>query len=161
MLLEDDEKFTILLISTDRASSIKLNTTLVTILDNDVVTLLLQPTFFAINESSQHVEITIQLIGSLERDVSFILESNDGTASSLTGDYNSFSRTLVFPSGSVNGSTLTVNITTIDDLSLEEVEYFTVHAFSMDDSAHFNPGRNTTTLLIEDNDCMLKTMYDT
>ena len=154
LLLEDDESFTLLLTSADRAVSMTLNSTTVTILDNDAVTLVLHPSHLAINESSEQVQVTIQLIGGLEREVSFILESADGTASSLTGDYKSFSSRLFFPIGSDNASTITVAIDIVDDLLLEETEYFTVHASSVDGHAHFKPGRDSTTFIIEDDDSM-------
>lgn len=152
LFLEDNENFTLLLTSADQAVSIELNTTSVTILDNDEVTLVLQPSHLTVNESSQYAEVTIQLTGNVEREVSFILESADGMAS-FAGDYKGISSRLMFPHGSISGSILTVNITIVDDLYLEEVEYFTVYAFSMDSGVHFKPERNSTLIFIEDNDC--------
>ena len=153
LLLENDENFTLLLTSIDSAVSVKLNTTTVTILDDDIVTLALRPMNLTVTETSQQVHITIVLIGSLEREVLLMLESNDGTASSISGDYYSISKRLTFPPSSAASSSLSVNITISNDLLVEEMEYFTVHAFSMDAAAHFIPGRNSTTFYIEDDDC--------
>ena len=151
--LEDDETFSLLLTSTDNAVVLGVNITSVTIIDDDIVTLELQPSHLIVSESTQQVYVTVELTGSREREVSLMLETTDGSAYSLTGDYMSFSEKLVFPPSSANGSTLSVNIIIIDDLLVEEVEYFTIHASSMDAAINYT-GRNSTTFHIEDDDCM-------
>jgi hypothetical protein len=151
LLLENNENFTLLLTSTDSAVSVKLNMTTVTILDDDSVTLALQPMKFTIAESSQQVQITVLLRGSLEREVSLMLESDDGTTS-FDNDYKMLSDKLTFPRSSAASSSLTVNVTIINDLLVEGMEYFTICALSMDAAAHFIPGRNSTTIHIMDDD---------
>lgn len=155
LLLENDEIFTLLLTSTDSAVSVKLNMATVTILDDDVVTLALQPVQLTVAESSQQVQIMVVLRGSLEREVSLMLDSDDGTASSLNKDYKIVSDKLTFPPSSATSSALTVNVTIIDDLLVEGMEYFTLCAVSMDAAAHFIPGRNSTTIHIKDDDSKL------
>ena len=151
LLLENDEIFNLLLTSTDSAVSVELNMTTVTILDDDSVTLALLPMEFTIAESSQQVQITVVLRGRLEREVSLMLESKDGTAS-FNKDYKMLSDKLTFPLSNSVTSSLTVNVTVIDDLLVEGMEYFTVYALAMDTAAHFIPGRNSTTIHILDDD---------
>lgn len=151
LLLENDETFTLLLTSADSAVSVELNMTTVTILDDDSVTLALQPMEFTITESSQQIQITVILRGSLESEVSLMLESEDGTAS-FYRDYKVLSDKLTFPPSNSVTSSLTVNITIIDDLLVEGMEYFTVYALAMDTAAHFISGRNSTTIHIKDDD---------
>ena len=151
LLLENDETFNLLLTSTDSAVSVELNMTSVTILDDDSVILALQPMEFTIAESSQQVQITVVLRGRLEREVSLMLESKDGTAS-FNKDYKMLSDKLTFPPSNSVTSSLTVNVAVIDDLLVEGMEYFTVYALAMDTAAHFIPGRNSTTIHIKDDD---------
>lgn len=155
LLLEHDENFILLLTSTDSAVSVKLNVTTVTILDDDAVILALQPMQLTVAESSQQVQITVVLRGSLEREVSLMLESDNKTAS-INKDYKMLSDKLTFPPNIAASSSYSLNITIIDDLLVEGVEHFTVYAFSMDAAAHFIPGRNSTTVYIEDDDSMLE-----
>ncbi len=152
LLLENNESFTLLVTSPDSAVSVKLNMTTVTILDDDSVTLAMHPMEFTITERSQQVQITVVLRGSLEREVSLMLESDDGTASSFNKDYKTLSDKLTFPRSSAASSSLTVNVTIVDDLLVEGMEYFTIHALSMDAAAYFIPGRNSTTIHIMDDD---------
>lgn len=151
LLLENDESFTLLLTSADSAASVTRNTTTVTILDDDLVTLTLQPMQLTVTESSEQVQIMVLLRGSLEREVSLRLESEDGTAS-FNKDYKLLSDNLTFPPSNAASSSLSVNITTIDDLLVEGMEYFTVYAVSTDASTRFILGRNSTTIHIKDDD---------
>lgn len=161
LLLENDESFTLLLTSADSAVSVSQNMTTVTILDDDSVTLALQPVQLTIEENTQLVQITVILRGSLEREVSLMLESKDGTATSVNKDYKMLSdNKLTFPPSSATSSSLTVNVNIINDLLVEEMEYFTINAISMDPEAYFIPERNFTTIHIQDDDCKLENNSD-
>ena len=155
LILEHDESFTLLLTSTDSAVSVKLNVTTMTILDDDAVTLALQPMQLTVTESSQQVEITVVLRGSLEREVTLMLESDDETAS-FNKDYKMLSDKLTFPPSIAASSSLSVNVTIVDDPLVEGMEYFTIYAFSKDATVYFIPGRNSTTVHIEDDDSKLE-----
>ena len=68
-------------------------------------------------------------------------------------DYSPLSGfSLTFPSGSGVNNVLSFNVSITDDSLLENNEFFSVHATSMDPVVTFSPGRNTSTVNILDDD---------
>ena len=61
--------------------------------------------------------------------------------------------TLIFPSGSVSGSTLTLTVDIKDDKAVEEEEYFTVNIISMDIDIRIDEAKRNASIFIEDDDC--------
>lgn len=151
-LVEVNETFTLFLKAMEYSTSVSPNEATVTIIDNDKITLAMRPSHITVQESIGEVEISLELTGTLQREVAIMLESMDGTASFLRGDYLQFSEMLVFPPGSETGTTISFNIRIEDDHLVEEMQYFTVHATSMDKAVQFEPQRDNVTVYIEDND---------
>ena len=101
------------------------------------------------------IDIAVEISGGdLATDISFLLTNMDDSASSPQ-DYTPFFAMLTFSSGTVSGSTLSYNISIIDDGALESTERFTVYGSSMDAVVRFAPGGNMTSVYIEDNDSEL------
>ena len=152
-LVEVNESFSLLLTTLESASiSISPDVAEVVIIDNDKATLAMRPNHITVQESVGEIEIFIELVGALHRKVELFLESNDGTASFLLGDYAHFSEMLTFPSGSETGATVSFRVKIEDDHLVEEMQYFTIHATSMDEAVQFEPQRENVTVYIEDND---------
>lgn len=150
--VEANESFTLSLTTMESAVSLSPSVATVTIIDNDKATLAMTRSHITVHESTREVDVFVELFGALEREVAILLESMDGTASFLHGDYSPFSEMLTFPQGSRTGSTVSFSVTIEDDRIVEELQYFTIHATSMDEVVKFEPQRENTTVYIEDND---------
>ena len=76
-------------------------------------------------------------------------------------DYSPLSGLLLtFPSGSGPNDALSFNVSITDDSLLEFNEFFTVRATSMDSAVTFTPGRDTSTVIILDDDSkFVKDLY--
>ncbi len=151
-VVERNESFALFLSTTEPTITLSPNMTTVTILDNDKITLALSQSLVTVQESARDLEILVELFGDLQREVVVLLESMDGTASFLRGDYASFSELLTFRPGSRTGSVVSYTATLEDDHAVEDLEYFVVHATSLDEQVQFEPHRENITIYIEDND---------
>ena len=151
-LVEMNESFALSLSTMESALSLNPDVATVTIIDNDKVTLALSQNHITVQESAGDLRIIVELVGELQREVVILLESMDGTASYLHGDYAGFSEVLTFHPGSKTGSTVSYTATLEDDHAVEELEYFIIHATSLDKQVQFEPQRENTTVYIQDND---------
>ena len=150
--VEKNESFALFLSTTEPAINMSPNMTTVTIIDNDKITLALSQSHVTVQESDRDLEIVVELFGDLQREVVVLLESMDRTASFLHGDYAGFSELLTFRPGSRTGSVVSYTATLEDDHVVEDLEYFVVHATSLDEQVQFEPHRENITIYIEDND---------
>ena len=151
-VVERNESFALFIFTTESAITLSPNVTTVTIIDNDKITLALSRNHITVQESARDLEIVVELFGDLQREVVILLESMDGTASFLHGDYAGFSELLTFHPGSGRGSIVSYTATLEDDHAVEDLEYFIVHATSLDEQVQFEPHRENITIYIEDND---------
>lgn len=151
-VVEKNESFALFLSTTEPAITLSPNVTTVTIIDDDKITLALSQSHVTVQESDRDLEIVVELFGDLQREVIVLLESMDGTASFLHGDYAGFSELLTFRPGSRTGSVVSYTATLEDDHAVEDLEYFVVHATSLDEQVQFEPHRENITVYIEDND---------
>lgn len=151
-VVENNESFLLILNSTDVSVSLHLPTISVTIIDDDIAMIGFQQTQYTVSESIGQLNLVIELAGYVERSISVIVESRDWTASAYSGDYSALADTLLFPSGSETGSTLTVAVDIRDDSLIEEVEQFSIHVMSLDVATQPYEGKNTTTVFIVDDD---------
>lgn len=158
-VVERNESFALFLSTTESAISLSPNVATVTIIDNDRITLALSRNNIMVQESARDLEIVVELFGDLQREVVVLLESMDGTASFLHGDYAGFSEILTFHPGSETGSVISYTATLEDDHAVEDLEYFIVHATSLDDQVQFEPQRENITIYIEDNDGRYQCMH--
>ena len=159
-LVERNETFTLALISNDSAVSLTSQSATVVIIDNDQAMFGFVHNTYTVNEGGGQGEIAIQLLGgqSLEREIFVHLESSDGSAIATNSDYTAFRKALTFSPGSSPGTVESLVIDIFDDNLVEEVEYFTVHAVSMDSAVQFEVGKENATIFIKDNDCKLVCM---
>ena len=72
-------------------------------------------------------------------------------------DYNAVSSNKTFTSGSINGAMKCVNITILDDNTLEGNQTFTVTYMTADSSIRL--GANMTVITIMDDDSLLKQLF--
>lgn len=151
-VVERNESFELFLTTAEPAIILSPNLTTLTIIDNDNVMLALSQSHVTVQESARDLDITVELFGDLQREVVVLLESMDGTASFLRGDYAGFSELLTFHPGSRTGSIVSYTATLEDDHAVEDLEYFVVHATSLDKQVQFEPHRENITVYIEDND---------
>lgn len=151
-LVEVNETFVLVLTTVESAISLSPDTAMITIIDNDRVTMALKQSHIIVQESIGELKVFVELTGALQREVTILLESMDGSASSSLGDFTAFSEMLTFPPNSVTGSTITFTIKVEDDHLVEGIQYFTFHATSMDKAVQFEPQRDNATVFIEDND---------
>ena len=152
--LEDSEVLSLSLTLTDPSIFLGLVQTSVTILDNDHVTVGLKPTHYTIEESIQQIEVTVELLGDIERDVSVVVESEDGTAFASDGDYIPFLEVLTFSKGSSSGSIRSAIVHVLDDPLVERLEYFTVHLSPVDIGVQIQQSREDATIFIINDDGM-------
>ena len=153
--VESDESFLVSLNSSDIAVSLSLPVT-ITIANDDHATIAFLQSQYRVPESSGQLDLMIQLIGFIEKNVSLTVESQGQTASASGGDYSVASESrLVFPSGSMTGSNLTLTIDIGDDNIVEEEEYFTVSLRSLDADIQTEGDKNSARIFIEDDDCKL------
>lgn len=153
--LEYNEVFSLSLVLTDPSIFLGLVQTSVTILDNDHVMVGLQLTHYTVEESVQQIDVTVELLGDIERDVSVLLESRDGTAFASDGDYIPFLEVVVFSKGSSSGSTHSARVYVLDDPLVERLEYFTVHLSPVDAGVRIQQSRENATIYIISDDGML------
>ena len=153
--LEDNEVFSLSLTLTDPSIFLGLVQTSVTILDNDQVMVGLQLTHYTVEESVQQIELTVELLGDIERDISVVLESRDGTAFASDGDYIPFLEVLTFLKGSSSGSTRSARVYIQDDPLVERLEYFTIHLSPLDAGVQIQQSREDATIYIISDDGML------
>lgn len=151
-VVERNESFELFLTTAEPAIILSPNLTTLTIIDNDNVMLALSQSHVTVQENARDLDITVELFGDLQREVVVLLESMDGTASFLRGDYAGFSELLTFHPGSRTGSIVSYTATLEDDHAVEDLEYFVVHATSLDKQVQFEPHRENITVYIEDND---------
>ena len=153
--VESNESFLVSLNSSDIAVSLSLPVT-VTIINDDHATIAFQQSQYRVHESSGQLDLVIELTGFIEKNVSLTVESQERTASASRGDYSAASMSrLVFPSGSMAGSNLTLTIDIEDDNIVEEEEYFIVSLRSLDVDIQAEEAKNSARIFIEDNDCKL------
>ena len=106
---------------------------------------------YTVDEDVGQLSLNVELSeGMLERDVTFLLGSSDGTAKEAYGDYASFNEMLTFPSGSQQGDTVSLTVSILDDTRVENLEEFTAHASSMDIDVMFS--NQYSSIFIRDND---------
>ena len=80
MFVEDDELFQLTLSSGD-SSVIATDSAIVTILDNDQLSLAIELPSYTVLESAGNVEVSVLISeGELQRDVSIMLDTQDGSA---------------------------------------------------------------------------------
>lgn len=159
--LEDDEILSLTLTSTDPSISLGPGQSSVTIIDNDQVTAGLQQAYYTFDETVRQAELTVVLLGDVERDVSVMLESRDGTAIASDEDYIAFSEVLIFSRGSNAGSTRTVTVQILDDPLVERSEFFTAHTSSLDAGVQIQPGKeNVTVYIISDDGKLAQALND-
>ena len=130
--LESDETFSLILATTDASIVLGSDQTFVRIFDNDQVTVTVQQSYYVVKEIIGQIEVVVELLGNIERDVSVIVESRDGTAIASSQDYQPVSEVLTFVRGSSSGSTHSVSVHIQDDQLVEPLEFFTIHTFSLD-----------------------------
>lgn len=157
--LEENEVLTLSLTLTDPSIFLGLVQTSVTILDNDHVMVGLQPTHYTVEENVQQIELTVELLGDIERDVSVILESRDGTAFASDGDYIPFLEVLTFSKGSSSGLICSARVYIQDDPLVERLEYFTVHLSTVDVGVQIQQSREDATIYIISDDGMLRSEF--
>ena len=115
------------------------------------VRLALVQSSYTVDEDVGQLSLNVELSeGMLERDVTFLLGSSDGTAKEAYGDYASFNEMLTFPSGSQQGDTVSLTVSILDDTRVESLEEFTAHASSMDIDVMFS--NQYSSIFIRDND---------
>ena len=115
------------------------------------VRLALVQSSYTVDEDVGQLSLNVELSeGMLERDVTFLLGSSDGTAIEAYGDYASFNEMLTFPSGSQQGDTVSLTVSILDDTRVESLEEFTAHASSMDIDVMFS--NQYSSIFIRDND---------
>ena len=115
------------------------------------VRLALVQSSYTVDEDVGQLSLNVELSeGMLERDVTFLLGSSDGTAKEAYGDYASFNEMLTFPSGSQQGDTVSLTVSILDDTRVENLEEFTAHASSMDIDVMFS--NQYSSIFIRDND---------
>ena len=152
-VVEDVESFLLIVNSTDAAVTVNLPVATVIITDDDQAMIAFQQTQYTASEGIRQLSLAIELTGSLERNATIMVESQDGTAFVHSGDYTAVTETLIFPSGSVSGSTLTLTVDIKDDKAVEEEEYFTVNIISMDIDIRIDEAKRNASIFIEDDDC--------
>lgn len=153
--VESNESFLISLNSSDIAVSPSLSAT-ITIINDDRATIAFQQSQYRVGEGSGQLDLVIELTGFIEKNVSLIVESQEQTASASRGDYSAASESsLVFPSGSMTGSNLTLTIDIGDDSVVEEEEYFTVSLRSLDADIQTEEAKKSARIFIDDDDCKL------
>lgn len=150
--LENNEVLILSLSLTDPSISLGLIQTSVTILDNDHVMVGMRPTYYTVEESTEQIELNVELLGDIERDVSVVLESKDGTAFASEGDYIPFLEVLTFSKGSSSGSTRSARVYIQDDPLVERLEYFTVHLSPVDVGVQIQQSREDATIFIISDD---------
>ena len=153
--VEDSESFFLRLNSTDIAVTISLPIIGVTIIDNDFVLIGFQQTQYTVSESSGQLELPVRMNGSLEKNVTITVISQDYTASFNRGDYTVLTETLTFRPGSAAGLTLPVTVEIKNDSIAEEEESFTVYVISMDGGIYVDEVRKTVSIVIKDDDCKI------
>ena len=153
--LEDNEVLSLSLTLADPSIFLGLDQTLVTILDNDQVMIGFQQAHYMVEESIQQMELTVELLGDIERDVSVMLESEDGTAIASDGDYIPFLEVLTFFKGSSSGSTRSVRVYIQDDPLVEGEEYFTIHLSPVDAGVQIQQSMEDANIYIISDDGML------
>ena len=152
--LEHNEVFSLTLTSSDPSISLDLDQAFIRIFDNDQVTIGTQQTFYVARETSGQIELIVELLGDIERDVSVTLESRDGTAIASDGDYIPFSEIITFLRGSTSGSRRSVRVYIQDDPLVERLEFFTVHTSSLDTSVQIQQGKEDVFIYIISDDGM-------
>ena len=151
-LVENTETFTLSLLTEDASVSLIQSSLSVMIIDNDKVMLALQETNYTVIESVGQLEVKFEFKGELERNITFSLESNDETASSLSGDYTFILETRSISSESVTDGIISLSVNILDDLKVEGLETFTIQATSSDAAVIFETERRTAVIFIEDDD---------
>ena len=153
--VESNESFLVSLNSSDIAVSLSLPVT-ITIINDDHAVIAFQQSQYVVRESSGQLDLVIELTGFTEKNVSLTVESLEQTASASRGDYSAISESrLVFPSGSMTGSNLTLTVDIGDDNIVEEEEYFIVSLRSLDVDIQTEEAKNSAKIFIEDDDCKL------
>ena len=156
--VENNDSFLLTLNSSDISVSLSLPV-IVTIINDDHATIGFQQSQYTIFESSGHLDLVIELTGFLEKNISLTVESQDQKASVNRGDYTAISESLVFPSGSMTGSALTLTIDIGDDNFVEEEEYFIISLRSLDVDIQVEETKKNALIFIEDDDCKLDEIY--
>jgi hypothetical protein len=152
--VESNESFLVGLNSSDIAVTLS-QPVMITIINDDRATIAFQKSEYRVSENSGQLALVIELIGFIEKNVSLTVESQDRTASASRGDYSARAgeSRLVFPSGSMTGSNLTLTFDIGDDIIVEEEEYFTVSLRSLDVDIQTDEAKNSSQIFIEDDDC--------
>lgn len=150
-IVEDNELFLLILNSTDVSVMFNLPIIAVTIVDNDYTTIEFLMTQLTVSESSEYLDLIITLNGSIERNVTLRVESQNRTASSGS-DYTAIKQTLIFTAGGVVGSTLLLRVDIKNDNIVEQQEYFTIHMMSSDLAININESKKNVTIFIQDDD---------
>ncbi|KAL5516870.1 hypothetical protein EMCRGX_G002302 [Ephydatia muelleri] len=85
--------------------------------------------------------------------ISILMNTSDGSALSPK-DYRAVSETRIFPAGSIEGQSVCVNITTIDDSTVEYTEFFQVTLSASDPNVTIGDraGGAYLTVFMTDND---------
>lgn len=155
--LESNEILTLTLSSPDPSIFLVFDQTVIRIFDDDQVAVSLQQSYYAVEETAGQVNLIVELLGDIERDVSVMLESRDGTATASNGDYLHLLEVITFHHGSSSGSTQSATVYIQDDLLAEQLEFFTVHISSLDAGVQIQHGRDVFVYIISD-DGMLPEM---
>lgn len=154
--VESNESFLVSLNSSDSAIFLSLPV-MITIINDDYAKIAFQQSWYRVPENSGQLDLVIELTGFVENNVPLIVDIQDQTASASRGDYSARTSEskLVFPSGSMAGSNLTLTFDIGDDNLVEEEEYFTVNLRSLDVDIQIEEAKDTAEIIIEDNDCEL------
>ena len=159
--VESNETFLVSLNSSDIAVSLSLLPVMITIINDDHATIAFQHSQYRVPENSGQLDLVIKLTGFIEKNVSLIVDIQDRTASASRGDYSARTSEskLVFPSGSMSGSNLTLTFDIGDDNLVEEEELFIVSLRSLDVDIQIEEVKNSAQIFIEDDDCKFAWNY--
>ncbi len=150
-LFEDLEEFTVHLTTLREDVMISVSTALVTIEDDDVLTLGFVQSRYRVSEDGGSVTLTVSVLsGQLATGQSVIVRASAVDGSATAGsDYTATASDLTFSSGSTS-QTFSVNIT--DDALVEGLEDFTVSLTRV--SGDVTLSVSTAVVTIEDNDVL-------
>jgi len=146
-VVEGPETFSVTLTTSDTAVTLNPMTAAVNIQDNDMVTIGFSQSAYTVMEGAGSVSVTVDVQGSLAREVVVTLSTVDGTAMA-SGDYTATSSMMLT---FTTNQSQTVMITISNDTVVEGLlETFNITLASSDPAVMLNP--MTATVDIQDDD---------
>ncbi|XP_028394545.1 uncharacterized protein LOC114518753 [Dendronephthya gigantea] len=149
-ILENNEIFTVTVTSQSLPRLITANPaiTIVTIMDNDVVSVAFSQSPYFTEEENKNVSVRVVVTGTLERNIELSLSTRDGDAIE-PDDYQQNTRALTFIPG--GPKEIDVPIQIFEDVLIENTETLTVELTTTDPDIVF-PNGKTATITINDDD---------